>query len=384
MRKFIPITFILLLMHGLINAQLITAVPAFPTDADSVAIYFDASLGNKALKGYTGDVYAHTGVITDKSTSGSDWKYVKTNWGVNSEETKLTRISTDKYVLKIKPGVRAYYNVPEGEKIVKMAFVFRSSDSKLEGKSETGGDIYYDIYSDKLSVDIVTPDQKPYIINVNTTVVIKLAANKADSVQLLINNVRKSSTTAAELNATYTPTLMGKYSIKAVAWANNESVTDSTYFFAMGAVNEADLPYAGLVDGINYKDANTVTLVLYAPFKNYVFAIGDFSNWEVNADVLMNRRWQKILDNPQQSGSRERIRFSVPSKWKPAYCRSLHRYDTRSVERQIHTRKHLSQPQSLPRGSDHRRSKRIPDQQSCLYMEDCKLYPSCKRKHGNI
>lgn len=289
MMKRLLSSLILILLGTPLFAQLISAVPAFPSAGDSVVIYFDASLGNKALKGYTGDVYAHTGVITDKSTSTSDWKYVKTNWGVNTAETKLTKVGNDLYMLKLKPSIRAYYNVPDAEKILKMAFVFRSSDSKLEGKTETGGDIFYEVYEATLSVSIISPSENPFIVNVNSQVNIKLAGNKADSVQLLINNVRKASTTNAELTYAYVPTQKGNYRIKALAWANNVSVVDSADFFAMGTINTADLPSPAFVDGVNYVSESSVTLVLFAPYKNYVFAIGDYSNWEVNENILMNR-----------------------------------------------------------------------------------------------
>ena len=62
-------------------AQLIISDPPFPNENDEVSIVFNAAEGNAGLAGYTGDVYVHTGVITDQSTSTSDWKYVKTEWG---------------------------------------------------------------------------------------------------------------------------------------------------------------------------------------------------------------------------------------------------------------------------------------------------------------
>ena len=62
-------------------SQVVTSLPVFPKSLDSVEIFFDASQGSGGLASYTGNVYAHTGVITDKSASGSDWKYVKTSWG---------------------------------------------------------------------------------------------------------------------------------------------------------------------------------------------------------------------------------------------------------------------------------------------------------------
>lgn len=41
--------------------------------------------------------------------------------------------------------------------------------------------------------------------------------------------------------------------------------------------------------GINYINDNSVTLVLYAPNKKNVYAIGDFSNWKANNNYMLNR-----------------------------------------------------------------------------------------------
>ena len=47
---------------------------------------------------------------------------------------------------------------------------------------------------------------------------------------------------------------------------------------------------AGVVEGINYNPNNTaVTLVLYAPGKNNVIVIGDFSNWTNQCAYQMNK-----------------------------------------------------------------------------------------------
>ena len=61
------------------QSSLINTDPAFPIENLPVTIQFNAAFGNGGLFDYTGDVYAHTGVITNLSTNSSDWKYVKTN-----------------------------------------------------------------------------------------------------------------------------------------------------------------------------------------------------------------------------------------------------------------------------------------------------------------
>jgi hypothetical protein len=78
-----------------VKGQVIVTDPVLPTADQSVTIYFDATKGTGGLMGYTGDVYAHTGVLIHSSNSDSDWKYVKTNWGENTPETMLTRESAN-------------------------------------------------------------------------------------------------------------------------------------------------------------------------------------------------------------------------------------------------------------------------------------------------
>ncbi|HKJ31828.1 MAG TPA: hypothetical protein VKA34_08365, partial [Balneolales bacterium] len=134
---FLILLFSMILFTSRLFAQVVTSDPQFPVDSDTVTVYFHAKEGTGGLAGYTGDVYAHTGVITNLSTSSSDWRYVKTQWGDNTPATKMTRISTDEYKITIK-NIRKYYGVPSSEKILKMAFVFRSgvqvNGNYLQGK----------------------------------------------------------------------------------------------------------------------------------------------------------------------------------------------------------------------------------------------------------
>ncbi len=114
------------------GAALVTSEPAFPLDNTAVTIYFNAAFGNGGLFDFEGDVYAHTGVITNLSSGNTDWKYVKTAWGENTPETKLSRISENLYSLEI-PHPREYYGVPAAENILKLAFVFRSELENEQG-----------------------------------------------------------------------------------------------------------------------------------------------------------------------------------------------------------------------------------------------------------
>ena len=270
-----------------IQAQLITANPPFPTEDDSVTITFDASLGSGGLAGYSGDVYAHTGVITTESSSGSDWKHVKAGWTQNIPECKMVKIGDDLWQLRIVPDIKQYYNINEGETVLKLAFVFRSSDGSLTGKTETGGDIFYDVYTQGLNVQITLPEQRPCIVEHNDTLLINGSSSYADSTVLYIDNIPVLTTSNGNFSYSYTANEYGKHLIVAAAYDNEGEAHDSVSFFVRYPPVTAQLP-AGIRDGINYTSDTTVVLSLYAPGKNYVFAIGDFNGWDVDTNSYFN------------------------------------------------------------------------------------------------
>ena len=275
-----------------IFAQVITTSPAFPIENQPVIITFHANQGNLGLEGYDGDVYVHTGVITVNSTSGSDWKYVVSNWGENIEKCKLTRIATDTYSLNIGPSIREYYEVPVEDTILKIAMVFRSDfpvndESYFEGKTADGGDIFTDVYELGLNVDIESPISGE-IVGLNETTQIIVNASEAELVKFYINNEFIGDYPAEGFTYDFQATEAGKTNFKVEAYDASEMVSDSSYVFVRGAVIVEDRP-AGMHDGVNYLSDNSVLLSLLAPDKDYVFALGSFSNWEVNNDVFMKQ-----------------------------------------------------------------------------------------------
>jgi glycosidase len=277
---------------GNLFAQLVSTNPSVPFDNQSVIVTFNAAEGNAGLAGYTGDVYAHTGVITDQSTTPSDWKHVLTGWGQNSPETKLTSLGNNMYELSIGPSIRDYYNVPSNETILQMAFVFRSEATVggdwLVGKTTTGGDIFVDVYQQGLNVAIIQPAGNGLIVELTDDIEIEVAGSLADSIALYLDNSQLSLVAGNQLDYTYTANTYGKHIVKAIAWDNIDQVVDSFYFYVRPEPTIQDMP-AGMQHGINYINGTTVLLSLYAPEKQFAFAIGSFSNWEVDDSNYMNR-----------------------------------------------------------------------------------------------
>ncbi len=284
--------FLLLVMLNLTflsKAQVVTT-PVFPLETDSVTVIFNATEGSGGLAGYTGDVYAHTGVITNNSVSPTDWKYVKTTWGQNTPETKLTRIGQDLYSLKIKPTIRSYYVVAASDTILKMAFVFRSATAVggnfLQGKTADGSDIFVTVYKPGIQIALDKPPVGIAILRLQDTLGVSLNSIFADSVFLYINNIEVKKAAGDTLSFRIIANDYGKFWVKGIARNSTGSAADSFYFFVRKPVTVETLP-AGIKPGINYTGSTDVTLCLYAPQKSYCFVLGDFNDWQLDSSAYM-------------------------------------------------------------------------------------------------
>lgn len=265
--------------------QVITTDPFFPTVDDEVTITFDATQGNAALAGYTGTVYAHTGLITDASTSPTDWKNVQGIWGTADPEVEMTSLGDDKYSITF--NITDFYELTGTEIVYQMAFVFRNADGSIVGREADGSDIFTDVYEPGLNVAVLFPASAPYIVEEGTEINIEGVSTYSNLLELYVDDVLEAYTLDSAISFPITATGSGTHTIVLTAYDGTSSVSDTATYFILPDITVADVP-AGNLQGINYNDENTVTFVLYAPGKEYVFAIGDFSNWDVNEDVFMN------------------------------------------------------------------------------------------------
>ncbi|GHT74251.1 hypothetical protein AGMMS50262_06830 [Bacteroidia bacterium] len=263
-------------------AQVVTTNPAIITqESGEIEIIFDATKGSGGLKDYTGDVYAHTGVITTDSKNNSDWKHAPA-WGDNSPKYKLTSLGDNKWKLLLTPSIAGYYGLAANEKVTKLAFVFRSADKTKEGKDTGGVDIFVDVHEAGLAVSFITPASN-LSLEAGTTLNIDVASTVAADLTLYINNANVKTVPSAT-SITYNYQFQtGDYRLIAEAQLGAQQVFDTVYVCVPQPVTTASRP-AGVTDGINYVDNSTVTFVLFAPGKSNVFLIGDFNNWtQLNA-----------------------------------------------------------------------------------------------------
>ena len=271
-------------------AQIVTSVPAIPTDNQSVVLTYDATKGTAGLKDYAGDVYAHIGVITDKSSSNTDWRYVVAAWGVNVDKAKMTRTAANTYQLTLTPDVRQYFGVPAGEVIQKIAVVFRSGAMVggvyLEGKDTGSKDILLDVFASGFNLVIQQP-AKNQIYQQYANIPFSASVSATANLELYLNNTKVIFLSGTTISYNFNLPA-GEYWIKARAITTSKTLADSVFVYVIGSqVTEAKPSTA--IKGINYPDTQSATLVLWAPYKQSVFVIGDFNDWRPSASSRMKK-----------------------------------------------------------------------------------------------
>ena len=128
-------------MH--LSSQILEITPPFPTIDDVITITYDASEGNQALLGVT-PIYGHMGLITDQSTSMTNWQNVQGTWGTADANVLMSDLGNDQHQIVV--DVDQFYGVPQSTIIQKLAFVFRNANGSIVGRAANGADIYYEMY----------------------------------------------------------------------------------------------------------------------------------------------------------------------------------------------------------------------------------------------
>ncbi len=292
--KLPTLVFIIAALSLAAQAQVVTTDPVFPTSAGQVTITFHADKGDMGMKDYSGDdVYAHTGVITNLSSGPSDWKYVVSGTWSNTvpppEKVKLTRVDANSYTLTVSPSIRAFYGVPESESILRLTFVFRNGNASRTGRDIGGADIFYNV-SEEAAFDILLSQPALYtsLADAGEEIPVQASASVGDSIILYQNGTVLKKVTGTTLSHTLTATGSGSFKLVAKAWYNNVMKADSAYYFIRTATVTEAVP-SGLKPGVNITGDNSAAFLLYAPYKNSVFVMGDFNNWIHSSNGFMKR-----------------------------------------------------------------------------------------------
>ncbi len=294
---------LIILIANLLYAQLITSTPSYPTQYDSIVIFFDATEGDLGLMNYAGDdVYAHTGVITEFSTQPSDWKYVVAGWNENIEKARLTKVGDNLWKLPLR-YLHEYYGVPAGEKILQLAFVFRNSDGSKTGRDVGNADIFYDLFDSGITAVIDSPSvnfsfenvmMSPVFYKIDDEIEFKVKAaainTQVDSIKIYKNqNLVAANQGVNSIKYSEIASERGKSQYEIIV-SDTAGIQDTTYFGAMvnNEVVEEALP-ENVHPGVNFMDDGSAILAIFAPYKEFIYLIGDFNYWKVDENYFMKK-----------------------------------------------------------------------------------------------
>jgi 1,4-alpha-glucan branching enzyme len=286
------------------KAQLLTFNIDFPTPtSNNFEITVDAAKGNLGLLNHTtSDVYVHTGVITNLSTSPSDWKYVKFNQNFNLPNPALQAVSLGnnkwKFTISDVNGIRGFYGVPVGEQILKITMLFRSGNGAKKQANIDGSDMYITVAQPGvLSARITAPPIQPTFIpapeptvftqGVNIPVAAASSANA--TLTLRLNGTQIATASAATVvNSIVNSSCQQQLTLEASDGVTN--VKDTLNFFIYPSTYPTGARPAGRKDGITYENNNTeAVMILYAPFKSRVTLIGDINNFQPSCNTILTK-----------------------------------------------------------------------------------------------
>jgi glycosidase len=282
--------------------------PIYPTEFDSIIVYFDATKGDQGLMDYEGDdVYAHTGVITEFSTQPSEWRYVIAGWNVNTEKARLVQVGENLWKLTVGYPHEYYVShetdesVPDSEQILKLAFVFRNLDGSRTGRDVGGKDIFLDLYSPGITTIVIEPyigdnfglpERNPVFAKINEDVKISATAatigTELDSLKLFASGTQIFVTTDDTLSYNLSFNSTGMNHVEVVGITASD-ISDTAKFCIMVPEIFFQNRPENIVDGINYIDDNIVILSLFAPYKEFVYVIGNFNDWKVQEEYCMRK-----------------------------------------------------------------------------------------------
>ncbi len=285
MKRLLSLITVLTIVCHFVSAQIVTTSPGLlQEDSKNVVLTFhaDSPLGNGGLKGLssTVPVYAHIGVITNKSTSTSDWKYAPSKWGDNAAKYKLTYVSANTYTLSI-GDIRTYFGITDAsETVQKIAVVFRTGDCTKEGKTSSGGDIFVDVLESgfQMSLDVSTPN----VITTETLATLTVNTSEPCTIELYNGTFRFGRTTnATTYSREYNMTVPGTYDFKAVATTTDGTKTMTKTYTVSYITNSPAGTYPGGVPkmGAVKNSDGTVTFCIAAPNKKSVLLVGSWNDY---------------------------------------------------------------------------------------------------------
>lgn len=286
---FLAVLVVLACAFSLHATDVVTSDPSpLQYSSSNVVIYFHADRGNKGLMGTASStaIYAHTGVITNLSTSSSDWKHAP-EWCDNDAKYKLEYVEPDLWKLNI-GDIRTYYGVNDGETVKQLAFVFRNATGSKEGKDEGNADILIDVMEEGFQISL-TSDLPANILTGTTTGTFTVSATTAADLSIEVNGTKiASAANATTLDGEYTFSTAGNYTVTATGVHEGQIQTVNALYCLPEAAKAQDYPGGTPRQGTVRQADGSVLFCLAAPGKTNVMLIPSWNNYMPDNKFVMN------------------------------------------------------------------------------------------------
>ncbi len=267
-----------------LKAQVVTTEPAvLQESSQNIVIYYHADQGNKGLMNQPSSqpIYAHTGVITNKSTSASDWKHAPT-WLDNAAKYKLSYVSANLWKLEI-GNIRDYYGITDSsEKVRQLAFVFRNADGTRQGKTASGGDIFVDVVDQGLQVTLTSNLEGTLVTAGHENVSFTASCTQPATLTIDVNGTPVATQqNATKLSCQYNFTTPGEFTVTATATVNELTVTDRMVLTVPKSSPQQNYPGGTPKMGAVRQSDGSVLFCIAAPLKSSAIIVGSWNDYAV-------------------------------------------------------------------------------------------------------
>jgi len=232
-------------------------------------------------------VYLHSGVGTDSDAWGTS---VVGNWGQDDGVGEMTNNGDGTWSITFVP--QSYYNLTEAEAstITKMGMVFRSEDGSQELKGNGCLDFFFNVGA--FQVTLINPDSSGVILvdSGSQTQILAQNNNGIANYELFIDGISyHTASNTTFYQSSFVTNITENKACQLVVTQGSSSITKNFNIFVNATISQA-IP-SGLEQGINYNttDTSKATLVVEAPFKDFVYVVGSFNNWTPTAQYAMKK-----------------------------------------------------------------------------------------------
>lgn len=272
------ITLLFLFLNFCAFAQT-TTVPSPALAESAVELRFNKA--GTPLSNYTGTIYAHIGL----TVNGTQWENVKGTWGNNSTQPALVLDNGTTYKLTLGPDLYAYFGVPATSTITQICVVFRAATG-----SPQSADTFIPVGS--FQFNLTQPTQNSTTLLTSGSNFLIAANNTGGNASYTLKSnglVIHSNTNTSTYSFTQTNITSNQNYVLEVTQGNS-TITKKFSVIINGGAQSAAIP-ADLKEGVNYNalDDTKATLVLNAPFKDFIYVAGTFNNWQPDGTYAMKK-----------------------------------------------------------------------------------------------